>query len=979
MYGDPFLDDEDLVHSYQAAGSIQPTDREDPAVVHSSHQAVHSDYVPSVTQLAARREVEVRNDEIWNWLSNDSSELSPTSGSEPTADLGLEPQASLHDHQLGVVDREHPTENRTLPGQLYFQNNKATLKTEDYHLIASNRNWGNAPILSMIDNGKYQPESSQAAIEKFGRLVKDTDSVVSRAASWGTRRLSVPEVPDLDIEKGSVVGNILRMFRASVRGEEQRGSLLKDLRGLIRRPDTSLLQRRKRTYTKDDECTDDMPLPGQPPTQRSRLVNKPTHSTNTPLVGDTRASIGGTRSEAESTNYTSIMSPKSPACDFDTLTPATSPKSEFSNLTAKKKTEGVRNEPQADISAGETLGIPGDSKRMRLDDSWNPKGCQTINEESKEKFDLPLDDLAKPIHIKLEEDDTSYPQIGKGGEDGISNYATLDFPNLRPALKKGADYDLLKKADISIGEAGNTRLAAEQTPSSGWSKPRKDTKRGEEGAGRMLPPPTKPERGGLHRSTDKLGSSELKGCAASEPQCEALVTEPTKAKRQLGFARVKIEVISLAQSYQSPSQSDCESMQSSEDETDSEASLHEDEVEAHPADGVGDTLTPQSSCPGESSSSSGSSNINTTRKPVDRDGSGSNDDPNKKPRRKTPKSTNKRNTNRFACPYQAFETSQNCFKPGPRNPNGGCAGIPRLKQHLSRRHMRSFRCSKCWRSFETRDKVDAHGQQEQPCEAREMPAAERFMLSENETIVQRLGCLGTAEETWWKLFQLLFPDMQNWSIESLKSQYWPYYIHLNAFMLPSMVFPNALFEQEQPGVHIPGVTVSGRSEFVTQDAQSPYLTVDPGSFSNNTPVSHTVYVPLLEASTSSSTQPVLQTLQHPQSEVSTSTPDGPYSDPQTSTLATSTMPSSETATQASQEISEQTQMRRNHNRLRARHSRLEEEVTEFQETARNARSNLGRADAVIDDLLALENLPRHIEDKLSEVSQILESVRKSLR
>jgi hypothetical protein len=58
---------------------------------------------------------------------------------------------------------------------------------------------------------------------------------------------------------------------------------------------------------------------------------------------------------------------------------------------------------------------------------------------------------------------------------------------------------------------------------------------------------------------------------------------------------------------------------------------------------------------------------------------------------------------------------------------------------------------------------------------------------------------------------------------------------------------------------------------------------------------------------------------------------------------------------------------------------MEEEVDEFRETNRNSRSDLGRADAVIDELLALENLPRNIEDKLSEVSQILESVRKRLR
>lgn len=34
---------------------------------------------------------------------------------------------------------------------------------------------------------------------------------------------------------------------------------------------------------------------------------------------------------------------------------------------------------------------------------------------------------------------------------------------------------------------------------------------------------------------------------------------------------------------------------------------------------------------------------------------------------------------RFACPYQAYEPGQDCLKPGPLNPQGGCDGIRRLR------------------------------------------------------------------------------------------------------------------------------------------------------------------------------------------------------------------------------------------------------------------------------------------------------------
>jgi hypothetical protein len=105
-----------------------------------------------------------------------------------------------------------------------------------------------------------------------------------------------------------------------------------------------------------------------------------------------------------------------------------------------------------------------------------------------------------------------------------------------------------------------------------------------------------------------------------------------------------------------------------------------------------------------------------------------------------------------------------------------------------------------------------------------MPAGEWFMLPEHEANLETLRCSRSAEETWWKLFQLLIPNMQNQSIESLRSQYWPCkrtpavatgailtvgsdYINFDAFMMPSMVFPNALFESELPNVHAPGVTL----------------------------------------------------------------------------------------------------------------------------------------------------------------------------
>ncbi|KAH7009632.1 hypothetical protein EDB80DRAFT_713609 [Ilyonectria destructans] len=966
------------------------------------------DSIPCVNELAARRDADERTGMVQDWLLNDFNEfwMRPNDAT-PSTILDFDQHLDLSNDEVAFGNQ---TANIPLAGQLYFQGNKSTLKPEDYDLIASNRNWGNAPILFSIfedtlvapgvyqpERRRYQPESSQAAIQRFETMIRDTDSIVSRAASWGTRRASLLSIPDLETEEGSVVGNMIRMFK--VRGGEKRTGLLKDLRGLVRRPPftESQLVKRNRADGEEGEGTDNMKgkrfLQPKPPMARSSRGKRPVPSIRTALMSMRHglASIGTRHSEAGSTNATTIPSPKSEVVQVKALTPATSPKSELGNIAGNNTVEGVPNDgwadrkPETNGPNDNSAGGTPDFSHPVFDESSNQKDCETTNGESEPRLDLQLEDLEEPI------DTISFwgkprSETSKGGDDKISNHSTLRFPHLKGLSPKGVEDNLSESVGFSIFEPGPT-LFGEQPPSPELRTTSKYQPIAGEGSGSMLPPPATSGMSTPDLLADNpealspLQHEESKNRTPSEPQdeCKTLMLESAKGHRQVGFARVKIELLSLPRSHRSSCrQSDYESSQCSEGEAETEASLHEDEADADPVDGNGDNLTAQCQPSGgsrELSSSSGGSSTNTSGGPVDGDSVDSNNNPNTRSDGKAPKPTKRKDVNRFACPYQAFETSQNCFQPGPRNPNGGCAGIQRLKQHLTRRHMRSFRCSKCWRSFETRDKVNGHIKQQEPCEAREMSPNERFMLSEHEASLEKLGSSACPEETWWKLFQLLVPDIQSWTLESLKSRYWPYYVSFDAFRIPSMVFPHAYFESEQPSLHIPGTTMEG-SEYVTPNTQCPSLNVDPGCVSNTTPVSHTVYMPLLEASTGFILESGLQSLHHSESGALTLTPDF---DPQTLTVANSVIPSSETAIQTSQNELDQTQTRRNYDRLRARHSRLEEEVTDFHETIRNARSNIGRADAVIDDLLALENLPRHIEDRLSEVSQILERVQKGLR
>ncbi|KAL2877799.1 hypothetical protein SGCOL_006962 [Colletotrichum sp. CLE4] len=127
----------------------------------------------------------------------------------------------------------------------------------------SNRVWGDSPVVHPIsgpDTDRYQPESSQAAMARFNRMCMDNESIISKAATWGTRRRSLPSVIDMDTENVTS-GNLLKKLSIS-RGEGgRRPSILKDLRGLVRRPSASHLLKRSRSTNGENAPKSEAPPP----------------------------------------------------------------------------------------------------------------------------------------------------------------------------------------------------------------------------------------------------------------------------------------------------------------------------------------------------------------------------------------------------------------------------------------------------------------------------------------------------------------------------------------------------------------------------------------------------------------------------------------------------------------------------------------------------------------------------------------------
>ncbi|KAK3297278.1 uncharacterized protein B0H64DRAFT_391827 [Chaetomium fimeti] len=219
----------------------------------------------------------------------------------------------------------------------------------------------------------------------------------------------------------------------------------------------------------------------------------------------------------------------------------------------------------------------------------------------------------------------------------------------------------------------------------------------------------------------------------------------------------------------------------------------------------------------------------------------------RKPNGKSRSTSCKPNLPRFACPYQAFERGRPCLRRSRRNPKGGSDGLGRLKQHLARKHMVSYRCPNCWISLDSRTKASVHEQQKQ-CVARPKPDEELFMDPPHEGLIERSCPSASEEDAWWWLFKLLIPGMEGRDVVALSLDYSPYFIHVDmarAFMLPAVTFPDAAFyssptRDRNDAAGLRDLNLGFLDSSLPMAATHPELTYD---------LSQTFSVPLFEAPT----------------------------------------------------------------------------------------------------------------------------------
>ncbi|KAJ4271941.1 hypothetical protein NW762_000650 [Fusarium torreyae] len=359
-----------------------------------------SNEVPSINELAARRDDDERKGMVGDWLADKMNDLSvkPEDNSRDKINELDRQRDDPHDQEI-PFGRE--TENRFIPGQTYYRD-QGEMNQQDRDIIAANRNWADAPMIHSISRGqpgRNQPETSAAAMEKFERMYRDTDSILSRAATWGTRRRSLPSLFDLDMTDGTSGGLLKKLSSSRESRSNKPGSLLKDLRGLVRRPSASQLLKRTRSSGNDEESLpssegrgsqdskrDSLSKRGDsvshlaPPVRMGSWTKKPMPSINTAIasMGSNIASIGTTHARSGSVSATPGSS-------------ITSPKSPFSGLSVPRSIRRPRS--KSELPKSTPAGMQSDS-HPTLVSMWK-----------RETGGPPVAALAKTKHADIDDDD----------------------------------------------------------------------------------------------------------------------------------------------------------------------------------------------------------------------------------------------------------------------------------------------------------------------------------------------------------------------------------------------------------------------------------------------------------------------------------------------------------------------------------------------------------------------------------------------
>ncbi|KAI1848166.1 hypothetical protein JX266_005879 [Neoarthrinium moseri] len=877
----------------------------------------------------------------------------------PSWHESLSPQIPQYDDdniRTEPFPTEQKTKNRQIESQLYYNSHGGRITDTDLYLMGEHRAWKNPPIfLPIIQSpwARMQPATSQAAIERFNRLDHDNGSTISHCASWGTQPESLPSVANDD---QIIAGNFLQRTSLPESHSSPR-NLTDEERQLLRQclphprvssnasdifgvtsSENKIGHAEKLLRGLFEIFSEPCSIVGQEDSE-SYLADVEIQLTKLEALLKTRLGVYDPSRSSVLQFYGSMVK-RDPDLisvrneDVGTVTPSEShsispcPTCGSTNTPNNGRREDAAIDDENHTAAGNDI-IDG-----KIPDIIQPtlRGRLSVNCPDAPQF------VDEGVQVDL-------PEAYKSESQGYHTVNSIDMPHF---VDEGVQVDLPEDEKTRYPNRANDFLSASNASSSTGS------------------------------ATQHVESS---AAPDKESEYQLLNIQSNVQIRQVGVVNVQIMLASLSKHYETVSQlEDPAGIDSDESQLDESDQTDAGEVTPNNVERMEKTHTASGSS-GSGFEESISSGFNTGDFHSQRPGgkrSGDDEDGenrNNKRRRLLPFPSDKPKLPRLACPYQAYERFQGCLRRGGANREGGCAGISRLKQHLSRRHMLSYRCQRCWRSFDTRGDVSSHAAQQPLCDARLKGGEERFMNLEQEAEVERIGRNMSEQDAWWSLFGLLIPGMQNRDLPSLMTEYSPFYVYFHSnFMIPAISFSQLPGQLTQRGQLSEEGYATDSTELRYQwpmDQSSP-LPLNPG-----------VAIPSPAPSVQSFPMPLLELMGEPTLDLDTSLFRTPPSNGVTrSSFNRATTPASVPPAYMSINSPspfDRSNIQRNYDRLKTRSLQTEKLNAEFREANRANRTDIDRVDTLLEDVLTFEELPDLIFERISQVSDILSAIKGRLR
>lgn len=266
----------------------------------------------TMNELDKRRKIAERNKEVDRWITASAEGGLSSEAPPPTLDHSTAQDDGISSREISLGSQ---TENKPLPGQTYYTEGSGLLTEDDLQLMRQHRLWSDAPTLYGITNQdaeRQQPETSEAAMARFEQMCQETGSILSRAATWGTRRRSLPSIADMDnITSGSFLKKL------SISRERKPSVLFRELRGIVRKP-SHQLSKRHRTFPEDESSADGESRYRReshdtlvPTSRTSSWTKKQPPSINTALVSMATGAAAIGTSHARSASISNMTTPRS--------------------------------------------------------------------------------------------------------------------------------------------------------------------------------------------------------------------------------------------------------------------------------------------------------------------------------------------------------------------------------------------------------------------------------------------------------------------------------------------------------------------------------------------------------------------------------------------------------------------------------------------------------------------------------------------